>query len=74
MPASQSQEFNRYIDLMNAANQQLAFYIAMSEKELEKLELYAAWILSVSLAPQPGRHRLHRNLRPTRDDHTASTR
>ena len=44
MPRDQTLEFNRLIELMNAANREVAFLIAMHEKELEKLELYAGWL------------------------------
>jgi hypothetical protein len=49
MPQAQVPEFNRYIELMNAANLQMAFYIALNEKEMEKLELYASWIFTLHL-------------------------
>jgi hypothetical protein len=49
MPNDQVREFNRLIDLMNAANREMAFLIAMIEKEMEKLELRAAWLFSLYL-------------------------
>ena len=49
MPASQTQEFNRYIDLMNACNCQIAFMITVIEKEVEKLELLCGWWFSLLL-------------------------
>ena len=49
MPREQTLEFNRFIELMNAANREMAFFIAIVEKEMEKLELYAGWLFTLHI-------------------------
>jgi hypothetical protein len=54
MPESRTPEFNRYIDLMNACNMQIALMITVIEKEVEKLKVRWAWLLTLeNVAPQP---------------------
>ena len=49
MSADQSREFNRYIDLMNLANQKIGHLITFIEKEAEKLGLVEAWFFTLHL-------------------------
>ena len=49
MPPSQVREFNRLIDLMNAANSHLGFYIGFLVQMAETLALREAWLVSLTL-------------------------
>jgi hypothetical protein len=49
MPQAQVAEFNRYINLLNACNMQIAFMITVIEKEVEKLQMKWAWLLTLEM-------------------------
>ncbi len=49
MPSSQTHEFNRYIHLMNAANQDVGKYIAVLNLIVGQLGLKHAWLASLQL-------------------------
>jgi len=46
MPPEQSHAFNRYIDLINQANRELALVIGMLERMAAELELREAWLVT----------------------------
>lgn len=48
MPNSQVSEFNRYIALMNGANQQLGAYILLLGCLVEKASLHVGWLITVT--------------------------
>src|SRR5690606_26012436 len=49
MPVHQASAFNRYIDLMNAANRFLGAYVAHLFRRAEKVQLRRAWLVTLVL-------------------------
>ena len=49
MPGDQVDEFNRYIALFNAVNQDIGFYIILLQQLVEQLDLRYSWLLTVRL-------------------------